>query len=97
MKWFTESVIRFRIAIIVSVALLTIFLAIGLTRVVINSDLISYLDTEDTAVQLFNHIGEQYGGNNIIIVAAVEGEDIFTHEALKVIRDITKSCHTVSV
>ena len=96
MKWFTESVIRFRVAIIVSVALVTIFLAIGLTRVVIKSDLISYLDTEDSAVQLFNHIGEQYGGNNIIMVA-VEGEDIFTHETLMVIRDITESCHTVSV
>ncbi|RKZ04189.1 hypothetical protein DRQ25_17270, partial [Candidatus Fermentibacteria bacterium] len=95
MKWFPESVIRFRIVIIVSVALITIFLAIGLTRVVINSDLISYLDTEDSTVQLFNHIGEQYGGNNIIMVA-VEGEDIFTHEALTVIRDITESCHTVS-
>lgn len=95
MKWFTESVIRFRIAIIVSVALITIFLALGLTRVVINSDLISYLDTEDPTVQLFNHIGEQYGGNNIIMVA-VEGDDIFTNEALTVVRDITESCHTVS-
>ncbi len=95
MKWFTESVIRFRIPIIVSVALITIFMAIGLSKVVINSDLISYLDTENPTVQLFNHISEQYGGNNIIMVA-VEGEDIFTNEALTVIRDITESCHTVS-
>lgn len=95
MKWFAESVIRFRIPIIISVGLITAFLAIGLTRVVINSDIISYLDTENSVVQLFNHIGEQYGGNNIIMVA-VEGEDIFTNEALTVIRDITESCHTVS-
>ncbi len=95
MKWFTESVIRFRIAIIVSVALITIFLAIGLTRVNINSDLISYLDDDNPVVRLFDHVGEQYGGNDIIMVA-VEGEDIFTNEALTVIRDITESFHTVS-
>lgn len=95
MKWFTESVIRFRIAIIVLVALITVFMAIGLSKVVINSDLISYLDKENPTIQLFNHISEQYGGNNIIMVA-VEGEDIFTNEALTVIRDITESFHTVS-
>ncbi|MCK4505814.1 MAG: RND family transporter [Candidatus Aegiribacteria sp.] len=95
MKWFTESVIRFRIPIIVSVALITVFMAIGLSKVVINSDMVSYLDPENSTIQLFNHISERYGGNNIIMVA-VEGEDIFTNEALTVIRDITESCHTVS-
>jgi predicted RND superfamily exporter protein len=95
MKWFTESVIRFRIAIIVSVVLITVFMAIGLSKVVINSDMVSYLDPENPTIQLFNHISEQYGGNNIIMVA-VESEDIFTNEALTVIRDITESCHTVS-
>ncbi len=95
MKLFIDSVIRFRIPIIISIVLITVFMAIGLSKVVINSDMISYLDTENPTIQLFNHISEQYGGNNIIMVA-VEGEDIFTNEALTVIRDITESCHTVS-
>jgi predicted RND superfamily exporter protein len=70
-------------------------MAIGLSKVVINSDLISYLDDDNPVVSLFDHVGEQYGGNDIIMVA-VEGEDIFTNEALTVIRDITESFHTVS-
>lgn len=95
MKKFAELVIRFRVLTIVSVVLLTVFLVFGLLQVTINTDLISYLNPEDPDVMLFDYVGEQYGGNNIVMVA-VEGEDIFTNEALTIVRDITEHCKTVS-
>ncbi len=95
MKKFAEKVIQYRLPIIITTSLLTVLVSFGLARVSINTDLISYLNPEDPDVMLFDYVGEQYGGNNIIMLA-VEGDDIFSNEALVVVRDITEYCKTVS-
>ncbi len=95
MKRLAELVVKFRVSVIAAVAILTVFMVFGLVRVKINTDLISYLNPEDPDVMLFDYVGEQYGGNNIVMVA-VEGDDIFTNEALSVVRDITEHCKAVS-
>ncbi len=89
MKKFTEAVLKFRIAILVTVAGLTIFFGVGLTKVTINSDILSYLDPDNPTIQIFNKVGDEYGGNTIAMVA-VESDDIFTTASLSFIHQLTE-------
>jgi uncharacterized protein len=88
MRRFAEYVLTYRLAVIVITLILTLFFGIGLTKISINSDMLSYLKPDDPVVKLFNRIGDDYGGNTIEMVA-LETDDIFSFETLSLVAELT--------
>jgi len=89
MRKFAEIVLKYRLTIIAITLALTVFLGYGITKVRINSDMLSYLKPDDPVVQLFNRIGDDYGGNTMAMVA-VESDDIFSTQTLTIIKNLTE-------
>ena len=87
---FAETILKFRLAVIIITIGLTLFFGYGLTKVSINSDMLSYLKPDDPVVQLFNRVGEDYGGNTLAMVAIKSEEGIFTAKALNLINSLTE-------
>ena len=90
MRKFAERVLKYRIPIIAAAVALTVFFGIGLTKVTINSDMLSYLKPGDPLVQLYNRIGDDYGGNAMEMIA-VETDDVFTFETLSLVSELTEA------
>ncbi len=88
MKKLASLIIKFRIGIIIGVVLLTLFFGYSLKNLTINPDIVSYFPKSDPVVQLFNYIGEEYGGNQIAIVA-IEADEIFQKDVIRNIQEIT--------
>jgi len=82
MARYAEWVIKWRLLIIAFTAGITIFFATGFGRLGVNSDITSYLKPDDEVMQLFNRIGDEYGGNHTVMVA-VRAEDIISTEVLQ--------------
>ena len=95
MQTFSEFIIRHRTMVLSTIFAITCFLGYGLSKVTINSDILSYLDPDDPAIALFNRIGDDYGGNTLAMVA-VESEDIFSAESLELINFLTEQYSQVS-
>ncbi len=89
MKRFAELVLKYRAAVITITILLTLFFGYGLSRISVNSDILSYLKPDDPVVKLFNRIGEDYGGNTLAMVA-VKSDDVFNYETLNLINKLTQ-------
>ena len=89
MKKLAELVLKYRVAIISVTILLTLFFGYGLSKISINSDMLSYLRPDDPVVKLFNRIGDDYGGNTLAMVA-VKSDDVFSYETLSFINDLTQ-------
>ena len=94
MKSFALWTIRFRRAILWTVALLTLLMAYFLKDLEINADVMSYLPEDDPAAALFNRIGDTYGGNEMAIVG-LSGKPVFEAEMLELVRQVTDSIRTV--
>ncbi|MCK5329669.1 MAG: MMPL family transporter, partial [Candidatus Latescibacteria bacterium] len=94
MKKFADWVIRLRIPILIGVVVFTAFSGYSLKNLKINSDILSYLPQDDPNVVLFNKVGEKFGGNSLAMVA-LEGEDVFSYEALTKIRTLTRAFEEV--
>lgn len=88
MKKVAELVIKFRIGIIIGTILLTLFFGYSLKDLTINPDIVSYFPKDDPVVELFNYIGEEYGGNQIAIIA-IEADEIFQEDIIHNIQEIT--------
>ena len=88
MKKVAELVIKYRIVIIIGTILLTLFFGYSLKDLTINPDIVSYFPKDDPVVELFNYIGEEYGGNQIAIVA-IEADEIFQKDIIHNIQEIT--------
>jgi predicted RND superfamily exporter protein len=89
MKQFAHTIIKLRVVIILAVCILTLFFIYGTTRLTINSDITSYLKPDDPAMKLFNRIGEEYGGNQMVMIA-ITSEDIITAYTLNFIKKLTE-------
>jgi predicted RND superfamily exporter protein len=89
MKTFAQKVLKWRVPIIISTVCITIFFGFGMTRLTINSDITSYLKPDDEVMVLFNRIGDEYGGNQIVMVA-VKSDDVVTLQGLSFIRDLAE-------
>ena len=87
-KKVAELIIKFRIGIIVGTILMTIVLGYSLKNLTINPDIVSYFPKGDPVVELFNYIGEEYGGNQIAVVA-IEADEIFQKDIISNIQEIT--------
>ncbi|MGA2643020.1 MAG: MMPL family transporter, partial [Spirochaetia bacterium] len=88
MRRLTSFVFTHRRSIIAVFLALTVFFAWWIKDLRINSDMVSYLPQEDPAVRLFQHVGERFGQNDLVLVAVVS-EDIFTPRTIKDIALLT--------
>jgi len=88
MEKFSKLVIKFRKIIIIMTILVTLVLGYFLKDLKINADIISALPKSDPAVQLFNYIGDKYGGTSLAMVA-LETDDIFNKETIEQLNNLT--------
>jgi len=88
-KNLASFVLKHRFAVILGTVLLTVFFAVQLTNLKVNSDILSYLPKDDPAVVLFNKIGDQFGGNSLALVA-LENSNAFSRESLEHIHKLTE-------
>ena len=89
MKKFADMVIKYRLAILIIVGLLTIFFGYQLKFMKVNSDIISYLRQDDPDVQLFNRIGKEYAGTSIAMVG-LQADNVFDYKTLITINNLTE-------
>ena len=90
MKHLTAFVFRHRGAVISAFIALTLFFAFWIKDLRINSDVVTYLPKDDPAVQLFNHLGEKFKQNDVVLVA-VQSDDVFTSRTLQDIDRLTRA------
>lgn len=90
MKRLTAFVFHHRLPIIIVFTAVTIFFAYWIKDIRINSNVVTYLPKEDAAVQLFNHLGEKFKQNDLLLVA-VESDDVFTARTLQDIDRLTQA------
>jgi hydrophobe/amphiphile efflux-3 (HAE3) family protein len=89
MKKIAEMIIKLRIVIIISVVIITAVLGYYLKNIKINSDILSYLPKGDPIVKLFNYIGDEYGGNQLALIA-LETDDVFKKETIETVNKLTQ-------
>ncbi|MEE4176011.1 MAG: efflux RND transporter permease subunit [Bacteroides sp.] len=95
MEKLAAFIIRSKFVIIVVVITITIYLGFFIKDLKINSDILGYLPEDDPTATLFKEVGEQYGGNDLIIVG-IEGQDIFTYAMLDLVRQVTDSMRSIA-
>jgi hypothetical protein len=76
MRPILKLVFRFRLPIIVLTVLLTLFFSWHLRNIRVESDVINYLPRSDPAVSLYHYINDNFGGNELALVA-VEDSAVF--------------------
>jgi predicted RND superfamily exporter protein len=94
MKAFPRFVVRNRFFVLAAICLITFFLGYQAFHIPRDTDLFSLFPAEDPDVVFFKKTGDKFGYNFINIVA-LETEDIFTHEALSVLRELTVSIEQI--
>jgi len=87
-------VIRFRVFILVIIAGITGLLGYAMRDLTIDPDVIGYFPSDDPAVELFNRIGDEYGGTSMAIIA-LETDEIFRRQTIADIAALTDSLKTV--
>ena len=88
MKKLARQIIEKNRLVIVLFTLITLFLGFFLRDLKINPDILSYFPKNDPDVQLFNYLGEEYGGNSLAMIV-LENEEIFTTETFALIDELT--------
>ena len=74
MKHLAAFALRHRAPIIIAFLALTCFFAFWIKDIRVNSDVVTYLPKEDSAVQLFNHLGDTFKQNDLLLVAVETGQ-----------------------
>ena len=82
MNKFSDLVIKHRKIVIFVNVLITLILGYSLKGLKINPDITSYLPKNDPTVKLFDYIGEEYGGNFLIMIA-LETDDVFNRVTIE--------------
>lgn len=88
MKKFAGKVIKYRKPIILITIIITLVLGYNLKNLKINPDITEYLPKSDPVVELFDYIGEEYGGNQLAMIA-LETDEIFNQKTIKKINFLT--------
>src|SRR5690606_20766030 len=88
MKKLARQIIEKNRLVIVLFTLITLFLGFFLRDLKINPDILSYFPKKDADVQLFNYLGEEYGGNSLAMIVLETG-DLFTSETIGLIHELT--------
>jgi len=74
---------------IATVGLLTIACALGIPRVQLNTEFLSYLDANDPAVMARDLAEERFGSQDTLMIAVVAEETVFNAEILLEIENLT--------
>jgi predicted RND superfamily exporter protein len=90
MKRLTELIFRHRAPVIIVFVAITLFFGYWIKDIRVNSDAITYLPATDPAVRLFNHLGEKFKQNDVVLIA-VESEDVFTPRTLQDVDSLTRA------
>jgi predicted RND superfamily exporter protein len=85
---YADFIIRYRVPVIIVVAIITLFLGYKMMALKLNADFSTYLRQDDPLVQQYNRIGEEFGGKSIALVL-IESEQLFTAQSLEQIRKLT--------
>ncbi len=88
MNKIAKSILRYRWLIITLVILFTAFTAYQITKMQINSDVISSLPDDDPDAALLKEIATEFGSNKMGMVI-LESDDIFQTEILQHVQQIT--------
>lgn len=88
MKKLAGKVIKYRKPIILITIIITLVLGYNLKNLKINPDITKYLPKSDPVVELFDYIGEEYGGNQLAMIA-LETDEIFTQKTIEKINFLT--------
>jgi len=88
MNKLAKSILRYRWIIITLVILFTAFTGYQVTRMQINSDVISSLPDDDPDAALLKSIAHQFGSNKMGMVI-LETDDIYKTEVLEHVRQVT--------
>lgn len=94
MEKLAEGIIRFRYLIILTVTAITVVMGFFMKDLEVDADVLGYLPDDDPSAELFNRIGETYGGNEMAIVG-LETDHVFETEVLEKVRQVTDSLRTV--
>ena len=94
MRRFSDSIVTYRVPIVVLIIAVTAVMAYSLKDMQVNSDILSYLPEGDPLVELFNEVGDKFGGNSLAMVA-LETNDVFNHDTLSRVRQLTKAYERV--
>jgi len=94
MKKIAESIIKLRWVIIVITIIITITFGVFIPHLKVNPDVMTYLPDDDEVANLFDAVGNKYGGNQAIALG-IEFNDVFTYENLTTIKDITDNLHQI--
>ena len=95
MRKFAELVLKYRVPIIIGTIIITVFMALQLGKLEINSDILEYLPQDDPSVVLFNEVGDKFGGNSLAMIA-LETDNVFNPETLKRVNTITQKFKEMS-
>jgi len=91
MNRFAQWVIKYRLLVVIVVAVLTILGGFFITKFsYIESDITKYLPEDDPVVIRFREAGDRFGGVATALVG-YESEDVFTPEELKRIDQLTRA------
>ncbi len=90
MKRIAAFAFRHRVPVIIVFAALTVFFAFWCKNLSVNSDVVSYLPKDDSAVRLFNHLGDTFKQNDLVLVA-LETDNVFTPVALQDVDRLTQA------
>jgi predicted RND superfamily exporter protein len=88
MQDFFYKMLKIKWLIIIFVLFTTVFLAIQIPQIKINSDVISSLPDSDRDAVLLKKIGAKFGGNKTGMII-LESENVFTPEVLEHVKQIT--------
>jgi uncharacterized protein len=89
-----KNILKIRWFILFFVVSITLFLAFQIPGIKINSDVISSLPDDDPDAVLLKRIGAQFGGNKMGMVI-LECENIFTHEVLQHVKQVTDALEEI--
>jgi len=83
-----KNILKFKWIIILLVLAITVFLALQIPHIKINSDVVSSLPDNDKDAVLLKKIGAKFGGNKTGMVI-IESENLFTSDVIRHIQQIT--------
>ena len=89
MEAFARFIVRFRVAILVVSALMTLGAGALMTRLKVDTDFANYISPDDPIVQRVRQAGEVFGSSHTVVVL-VESKDSFAPEIVQAIARLTK-------
>jgi predicted RND superfamily exporter protein len=81
-------ILKIRLMVIILVIAITVFLALQIPQIKINSDVLSSLPDSDKDAVLLKKIGARFGGNKTGMII-LESDSLFTTKVLGTVREIT--------